>query len=353
MDADLKVPARYFARLAEVSAEWEASLGAVLHGMGMTPQSLSQADAMIRLSTADRLINELSQTLGRTDLGFELGKLLSANSHSFVGFGMLNCATLDQALRFEAQYFRLVMPSFSMRYLSRPEFGEMQFRPRVAMSHTSLSVHLEAIGMAALREVSDLTGGRRPPCRLDLSIPEPPHRSRYEKDLRDVRVRFGIGGTPSVVLRIQADLKALQLEMADSHALQVAENRCRSLVQKAANGGRFADWVAMTLREVADGLPSQQELASQLNMSTRTLHRYLEREGTSYRALASDIQHAVACERLSSGMNANEVAYSLGFADPSNFNRAFRTRAGYSPGQYRVRYKQSATGGHATESWPR
>jgi AraC-like DNA-binding protein len=273
--------------------------------------------------------------LGRTDLGFELGKLLSANSHSFVGFGMLNSATLDEALRFEAQYFRLVMPSFSMRYARGPDYGEMQFRPRVAMSHESLSFHLEAIGMAALREVRDLTGDRRPPCRLDISIPEPPHLHRYQKELRGVPVRFEASVLPCVSLRVMGNPEALKLDMADSHARRVAEDRCRSLVQRVTDGRRFADWVAMTLREVADGLPSQEELAGQLNLSTRTLHRYLEREGTSFRELTGRIQHEIACERLGSGMSANEVAYSLGFVDPSNFSRAFRTRAGYSPGRHR------------------
>lgn len=339
------VPARYYARLAEVSPELEASLGAAMQRLGLAPQSLSQADAMMSLSTVDRLVVELSRAVDRSDLGFEVGKLLSANSHGFVGFGMLNSATLDEALRFEARYFRLVMPSFSMRYVSHPEFSEMQFRPRVAMSRASLSFHLEAIGMAALREVSDLTGGQRPPCRLALSIPEPPHRSRYEKELRDVRVRFEASPSPGVVLRILANTKTLRLEMADSHALRVAEHRCRLLMQKAADGGRFADWVSMILREVADDLPSQQELAAQLNMSTRTLHRYLQREGTTYRALAGDIQHLIACERLASGMSANEVAYSLGFTDPSNFNRAFRVRAGCSPGKYALEIGTDTQGG--------
>lgn len=337
MEPNLKVPARYYARLAELSTELEPALETVLTSLGIAPHLLSQPDAMIRVSQADQLVSELSRRLGRTDLGFELGQLLTASSHSFVGFGMLNSATLDQALRFEAQYFRLVMPSFSMRYVSHPDYGEMQFRPRVAMSHESLSFHLETIGMAALREVRDLTGARCPPCRLDLSIAEPPHAHRYQTFHKDVRVRFEAPALPGVRLRILANPCALTLDMADSHALRIAEDRCRSLVQNAADGGRFADWVAMILREVAEGLPSQEELAGQLSMSTRTLHRYLNREGTSFRALAGRIQHDIACERLSSGMSANQVAYSLGFSDPSNFNRAFQSRAGYSPGQHRLR----------------
>ncbi len=337
MDAEPKVPARYYARLAEVSPELESALEVALKTLRIAPRTLTAPDATIPVSKVDRLIAELSRMLGRTDLGFDLGKLVSASSHSFVGFGMLNSATLGEALRFEAQYFRLVMPSFSMRYVRGPNHGEVQFRPRVAMSHLSLSFHLEAIGMAALRGVRDLTGARRPQCRLDISIPEPPHLHRYQKELKGVRVRFEASALPCVSLCILEDPDALRLDMADSHARRVAEDRCRSLVKKAADGGRFADWVAMTLREVADGLPSQEELAGQLNLSTRTLHRYLEREGTSFRELAGRIQHEVACERLGRGMSANEVAYSLGFQDPSNFNRSFRTFAGYSPGRHRKR----------------
>jgi AraC-like DNA-binding protein len=336
--ADLLVPARYYARIPEVLALEGVDFGAMLRALRISPGLLTAPDAMIRISQVDRLLRKVFESTGRTDLPFELGKLLTASSHGFVGFGMLNSANLDQALRFEAQYFRLVMPSFRMRYSSGPDFGEMHFTPLAAMSHLSLAFHLEAIGMAALREVADLTGGQRPPCRLDLSIPEPPHARRYARELRDVRVRFGADVVPSVRLRLLADPSAIRLAMADSNARRVAEERCRALVQQAAGGRRLADWVAMTLREVSEGLPSLEEMAAMLNISRRTLNRYLEREGTSYRELAGRIQHELACERLASGeMSVAEVAYSLGFSDRSNFGRAFRARAGHSPGRRRAR----------------
>lgn len=336
MESDLLVPARYYARIGEALPEFLPELVPLLQSVGVSIEQLRQPDAMVRVSMVDRLVSLIAQHIPRTDIGFEVGKLLTASSHSFVGFGMFNSSSLDEALRFEAQYFRLIMPSFRMRYVGQPDHGEMQFYPRVAMSHAALSFHLEAIGTAALREVADLTSDQRPPCRLDLSIAPPAHADRYRTELKDVQVRFAANAVPSVKLRLLCDPKSIKLRMADSNALKVAEARCRSLIQQVTDGGRFADWVAMTLREVADGLPSQDELASQLNISKRTLNRYLQREGTTFRELSGRIQHEVACERLSSGMNATEVAYSLGFSDPSNFNRAFRSRAGYSPGQHKA-----------------
>lgn len=339
-DSDLQVPARYYSRMSEVLVRDRVDLASVLREVRIAPQALTDPDATLRVSQVDRLVQEVFARTGRTDLAFDVGKLLTASSHSFVGFAMLNSATLDQALRFEAQYFKLVMPSFRMRYTSGPDWGEMHFVPLVAMTHLCLAFHLEAIGMAALREIADLTGDRRPPCRLDLSIPEPPHAKRYAKELRDVRVRFGADATPSVRLRFLEDPRSLRLTMADGHALQVAEARCRAMVQQVAGGGRFADWVAMNLREVAEGLPSLEELAATLNISKRTLNRYLEREGTSYRELSGRIQHELACERLSRGMSVTEVAYSLGFNDRANFSRAFRARAGKSPGSWSAQLRK-------------
>lgn len=331
---DLLVPARYYARTAPLLARDRIDLAEVLRGLRIPAAALTQPDAQIRFSQADRLLTRVVELGARSDIAFDLGKLLTVSAHSFVGFGMLNSETLDQALRFEAQYFRLVMPSFRMRYTSGPDYGELYFTPTVAMSRLCLAFHIEAIGLAALREVSDLTGDRRPPCRLDFSIPEPPHVQRY-RELREVRVSFGADLVPGVRLRLLTDPRAHPVAMADAHARQVAEARCRTLVQRVTGERQLADWVAMALREVSEGLPSLAELAATLNLSPRTLNRYLEREGTSFRELAGRIQHELACERLTT-MSVTEVAYSLGFTDTSNFARAFRAKAGRSPGEHQA-----------------
>ncbi|MFA5941348.1 MAG: AraC family transcriptional regulator ligand-binding domain-containing protein [Sinimarinibacterium sp.] len=333
-DRDVLVPARYYARLAGALAREGIDFARVLRSLRLPDGALDQPEATLKFSQVDRLITRVTQLSRRSDLAFDIGQQLTATSHSFVGFGMLNSVNLDQALRFEAQYFTLVMPSFRMRYTSGPDYGELHFAPTVAMSHTCLTFHLEAIGTAALREVADLTGGRLPPCRLDLSIDEPPHVQRYA-ELRDVRCRFAAESTPGVRLRLLDDPRSYPLAMADAHARQLAEARCRALVQRVASVRQFADWVAMTLREVGDALPSLAELAAHLNMSPRTLNRYLEREGTSYRALAGEVQHELACNRLAAGvLSVSEVGYSLGFTDSSNFARAFRVRENCSPGEY-------------------
>lgn len=336
---ELRVPVRYYLRLAEVLARHRVDIAQVLRDLGLPDSLLAEADATLDFSQVDRLIGHLCRLTGRSDLGYDLGKLLSVSTHSIVGFGMLSSPDVDHAMSFVARYFRLVMPSFRLRYRSGADFGELHFTPVVAMGHECLVFHLEAIALAALRDVRELAGGRTPPCRMSLSIPRPAHAKRYA-ELRGVHTEFGSEPAPGARLLFEADLRDYPLVMADPNALNVAEERCRAQVAHVASNRQFADWIAMTLREVGEGLPGLAELAATLNLSPRTLNRYLAREGTSFRELSGRIQHELACERLASSMSITQVAYSLGFDDPANFTRSFRDRAGCSPRAYRQRLEK-------------
>lgn len=332
---DLFIPARYFVRLKDLLEADGINTEALLKPLKLSSAGLGEPDALIRFSLVDQLLQQVVAMCERTDLAFEVGKHLTANTHSFVGFGMLSSATIDEALRFEARYFGLVLPAFEMRYISSAEFADMYFTPRVAMSRTCLDFHLEGIAIAVWREISDLTGEHMPPVVLECGYQEPPHIHRYRRELHNLRVSFDCELPPGVKLRIGRDPRAIPLSMADENALQIAEARCRALIQRSVRAGRLADWIAMTLREVPGELPSLDELAASVNLSRRTLNRYLASEGTSFRAIAGRVQHELACERLvQKGMSVKEVAYSLGFDNPSNFLRAFKQRAGCTAGEY-------------------
>ena len=77
-------------------------------------------------------------------------------------------------------------------------------------------------------------------------------------------------------------------------------------------------------------------VAESLTMTRRSLQRALAEQGTSYTCLLADIQSHEAIERLrDSDEPIAEIAYDLGYTDASNFTRAFRTRNGVSPQQFR------------------
>lgn len=81
---------------------------------------------------------------------------------------------------------------------------------------------------------------------------------------------------------------------------------------------------------------SEDSVARRLSMGSRTLQRALMTEGSSFRELRNDFIEARACALLSdSDVGIDQIARSLGYAEPNSFRRAFRNWTGVSPRQFR------------------
>ncbi len=71
-------------------------------------------------------------------------------------------------------------------------------------------------------------------------------------------------------------------------------------------------------------------------LSVRTLQRILARQMTNYSRLLSQTRFEVGRELLEqSDMPITEIAFSVGYADPTRFTHVFRSRTGMSPRDYR------------------
>jgi AraC-like DNA-binding protein len=82
--------------------------------------------------------------------------------------------------------------------------------------------------------------------------------------------------------------------------------------------------------------PTMSEAARGLGMSERALRRALLAETTTFQRLASETYSAIARRLLSDGAKSlKDVAYDMGFSDPTAFHRAFKRWSGESPGEFR------------------
>lgn len=97
------------------------------------------------------------------------------------------------------------------------------------------------------------------------------------------------------------------------------------------------------LRAALPQTPGLDDIADQLHLSPRTLHRRLEEEGSSFRGIKDALRRDLALARLSKTRDSvAQLAADLGYADTSAFYRAFVEWTGMAPAHYR---RQSASGG--------
>lgn len=93
-----------------------------------------------------------------------------------------------------------------------------------------------------------------------------------------------------------------------------------------------------------EGYPRVEWVAKKLGMTRRSLQRRLQDHGTTFNKAVEGLLRRRAEVLLAEGsVPVTEVAFTLGYADPAHFTRAFRRWAGVSPSQYRQSALNSAS----------
>jgi AraC-like DNA-binding protein len=99
-------------------------------------------------------------------------------------------------------------------------------------------------------------------------------------------------------------------------------------------------------KQIMQLLPSghadQSTVADTLYRSRSTLQRQLSAEGTSFRDILDTTRRSLAERYLRAGeLSQAEIAFLTGFADQSNFSRAFKRWVGVTPGDFQKVPQQS------------
>jgi AraC-like DNA-binding protein len=95
---------------------------------------------------------------------------------------------------------------------------------------------------------------------------------------------------------------------------------------------------AALLEQIPRGVASRSEVARALGLSERSLNRKLQAEGATYRDVLDDVRRELALAWLADADQAvYEVAFLLGYSEPSTFHRSFRRWTGASPLAWRKR----------------
>jgi AraC-like DNA-binding protein len=124
-----------------------------------------------------------------------------------------------------------------------------------------------------------------------------------------------------------------------------------ALRQRLADLEKHANTVERLRSALLEALPagevSMSAVCRKLGVSTRTLQRRLQDEGSSFQQTLDALRNSLAHHYLhNSSLSSTEISFLLGFADPNSFVRAFQTWTGSTP--QAVRLAHSKAGGESS-----
>ena len=329
-----RYPARYFLQLLEYLDELGLDRETVLGAARLGP--IDDPMKLMSLRQVEGLFAVAERMSGRSDLGFELGRRVKTTSHDVLGYALLTSPTLGHALRLLSSYQRLINPAFTLELQHHSGRVDLLYKPAMAMSHRAMRLVQETIAVSNHFEFGSLLQRDLPPYDIHFSVERPPHAGRYA-DLAPARVHWG-DLLPGLRLSMDAALLDRPLAMADPRAMQAAEQRCVAMMRGTRGNRRWSDWCRMMLREAEDSQPTLEQLARFVNLSARTLSRYLDAENTGFRELSLQVRTERARRLLQKGeQSVTRIAYRLGYSDVASFIRSFRGRTGFSPGAWSAR----------------
>ena len=269
--------------------------------------------------------------------GLKLGTEERVERYDPVKIAAISARSFRDAIERISRYKQLTCPE-EIRVVERGNESAVQFF--WLLSHEKEPPLLVDVCFAWILSMAHRGIGRRvSPKRVEFQRP-PAHREIYEMHF-GCRVKF------------KADRNALVFNMADMELPFVTHNADLLGIVAPQLDSELAQQLAQkTLLEQAKGIlkhllagqrPGIQDLARELQLSTRTLQRRLTEHGVTFQRLLDEARHELARHYLlHSSRELNETAYLLGYEDANSFFRAFQHWEGTTPGHWRALQKSSA-----------
>jgi AraC-like DNA-binding protein len=244
---------------------------------------------------------------------------------------MVCSRTLGAALKRLDRYDRIVSDTLSVEIDTAPEASwvRVDVQSPLRAFRPAADARLAAL-VSICREIS-----AAPLDLLTVRLPyrKPRHVVEYHEFFR-APIEFGALGTALLV-------KAKDLECPIAQCDETLGGYLDRLAEQLLTPVGHDDTVREQVRrflwsELPDGVPALDIVARRIGMSPRTLQRRLRDAGTTFNRLLVEFRRDAAPALLRDGRLAvSEVAFLLGYEDPSSFQRAFRQAFGVSPRAFR------------------
>ena len=298
---------------------------AVLRRAGLPEDLLGRTGAVLRTDDYFRFWESLEAEVGDPLFPIRLSELLKTEHFMPPLFAALCSPDLLTAVQRLSRYKRLIAPQRLNVNVTRDsvtitaEWIETALTPPKSLIATEL-VFLVQLARTATREHI------RP---LRVATPNPPEPAEAYEEYFCVPVRRG----KQHLVRFSTGDALRPFLTANEAMWETFEPELRRRLVELDESASTAERVrAVLLEALPSGRVSAEGVADQLAMSKRTLQRRLRDEGTSFNDVLKGTREELARHYLTrTDITSPQIAFLLGFEEPSSFYRAFSDWTGTTP----------------------
>lgn len=300
--------------------------------LGLDYSALNDPDARFAQDDMTRLWQRAVAVSGNPAIGLDMARQVRPAALNVVGYALMSSCNLKEGFARLVRYQRIIA-----------EGADLDFQPCAEgyrLSLTILGDRLPPARQSAEGSLAGcltfcrwLSGTMLRPLEVSFQGPPPddlePYRQLFQEPLRFEAQRYAL-------LFRQADVE-MPLPTANEALAQLHDRFAGEYLSRFADTRVLHRTRQILCRLLPQGEPRREIVAQALCLSERTLQRRLQEEGSTFQQLLDDTRRDLAVQHLAQpDLAPLEIAYLLGFADPSNFYRAFKRWFGMTPGEYRL-----------------
>jgi AraC-like DNA-binding protein len=297
---------------------------------GVDPESLFDAGARIEAPLSQRLFQLAAESVGDPLFGLKTAQYIRPAHLGALGFAWLASSSLRKGFERLSRYARVIQERLTIRLDEDEGAFYVAIDPHVPAPDETIR---EDMQLASLVTFCRIIAGRHfNPAHIWFRHAAPTDTGLHYEMFR-CPIEFNAEETRMAVSLADVDRR---LTGANDELAQMNEH---IVVKYLAHAAR-QDIVNRTKAAVIDGLPSgtanENAVAESLHMTPRNLHRKLQKEGTTFKQLLTEVRRELAAQYIQDrSKTLTEISYLLGFSEVSSFSRAFKGWTGQPPSEAR------------------
>lgn len=300
-------------------------------GTGLSPAELSPPEKAVPLGKVAKLWANATVLSGDPAFSLHLGESSYCADMSIVGMLGESGGSFGDALEQVRRFSKLAIGGPP----GRPVGPDLSVEGGLA----SISVRGGCDGLRkSLSEnhLSRMVGGMRRAVARDLKLvsvsfqhPEPDYAQEYDR-IFGAPVLFN---QATSCITFACDFLDAPMRRPNPHLNRILSERAQDMLEDLPSEQTFTASVeAYVRRHLHEGALSVCGCASALGVSKQTLQRRLRCEDVCFKEVVESVRQELADSYLAQGeLNMSEVAFLLGYSEPSSFTRAFKRWKGVAP----------------------